>query len=141
MDVSFSFVPDYPKLHVSLYTLNTASVWPVLRLYGKLMPQLRPHLSFYHWFCVHLPCCVQVQQTRAVHSYKTYKLMLPCRCEFFIDSKVIVASNFFQVIIFFLFHSHRCLKENPLGESRGKEVERIALSYSPLINRPQQPLF
>lgn len=133
MDVSLSFIPDYPKLRTSLYTLNAANVWPILRLRGKLSPQLQPHLSFYHWFCVHLPCCIQVQQTWAVYSYTTCELMLPVDVNFSLILESLLLPIFFQVIFFFFLISLRCLKENPLQESRGKEEERIALSYSLLL--------
>lgn len=133
MYVSLSFIPDYPKLHVSLYTLNTANVWPIVTLWEAHPPVTPPSVLLLLVLCISA-LLHPGKHTWAVYSYTTCKLMLPYRCELFIDSRVTASSNFVSSDLFFpSFHTHRCLKENPLGESRGKEEERIALSCSLLL--------
>lgn len=78
------------------------------------------HLSIYLPVLCTSALLHQVQQTWAVYSYTTYQLMLPCRWELFIDSRVTVAFDFVSSDFFFSFHIHIV----PTGESiEGKERE------------------
>lgn len=100
------------------------------------------HLSIYLPVLCTSALLHQVQQTWAVYSYTTYQLMLPCRWELFIDSRVTVAFDFVSSDFFFFhFTFILCPQENPLRGRREKEEERNGSLLFPLNPRPQQSLF
>lgn len=134
MGVSLSFIPRYSKLRASLYTLNTANVWPMWESVGSSPPNYSPICPSpcQSWYI-----CTAASRyskpglytvTQSVSSY-----FLTDR-NFSLIPKLLLLLILFQVM-FFSFHTHMCPKENLLGESRQKEEERNSSSLFPLNTR------
>lgn len=123
MSVSLSFIPHYSKLRASLYTLNTANVWPMWESVGSSPPNYSP-------ICP--SPCQSWHICTAAYRYSEpglYTVTPSVSSHFLTDRnfslipKLLLHLILFQVM-FFSFHTHMCPKENLLGENRQKEEER-----------------
>lgn len=106
------------------------------------------HLSIYLPVLCTSALLHQVQQTWAVYSYTTYQLMLPCRWELFIDSRVTVAFDFVSSdFFFFISHSYCAHRRIHWGEGERRKRKEMALCCfllipghsSPCSNSPTKP--
>lgn len=112
----------------------------------KAHPLFIAHLSFYLPDLCTSALLHQVQQTWAVYGYTTFDLMLPCRCELFIDSRVAVAFHFVSSDFFLISHSYAWRRVH-WGKVEKREGKEIALSCfllipgqsSPCSNSPTKP--
>lgn len=145
-DVSLSFILDYSRLCASLCTPNTANVWPILKIYWKLIPYSLPICPSTCQTCEHLPCCIRYSKPGQ------YTVTQPLTSCFLVDvsfslmPELLLLLILFQVIFFLILHSYAWRRIH-WGKVVKREGKEIALSCfllipgqsSPCSNSPTKP--